>query len=155
MTTQQSATNIINKDEATVDHVDFQEDMMKPTDVEHHDKFGSHAKTDPKEIALVKKLDMYLMPILWIMYFLNFLDRNAIVNGKLNGLDKDLGMVGSQYNTCVSIFFVGYITGMIPSNVLITRIRPSWYMSGWMMAWAIVSTLICVVKSYHGMLACR
>jgi hypothetical protein len=45
--------------------------------------------------------------MLWIMYFLNFLDRNAIVNGKLNGLDKDLGMVGSQYNTCVSIFFVG------------------------------------------------
>ncbi|KAL6352420.1 hypothetical protein LRP88_14187 [Fusarium phalaenopsidis] len=140
MTTQQPATNTTNpKDEATVDHVDFQEDIMKPTDVEQHDKFGSHAKTDPKEVALVKKLDMYLMPILWIMYFLNFLDRNAIVNGKLNGLDKDLGMVGSQYNTCVSIFFVG----------------PSWYMSGWMMAWAIVSTLICVVKNYHGMLACR
>ncbi|RMJ11856.1 hypothetical protein CDV36_008496 [Fusarium kuroshium] len=155
MTTQQPTANTANKDEPTVDHVDFQEDMMKPTDVEHHDKFGSHAKTDPEEIALVKKLDMYLMPILWIMYFLNFLDRNAIVNGKLNGLDKDLGMVGSQYNTCVSIFFVGYITGMIPSNVLITRIRPSWYMSGWMMAWAIVSSLICVVKSYHGMLACR
>ncbi|KAJ4199385.1 hypothetical protein NW767_008193 [Fusarium falciforme] len=156
MATQETATNNVNpKDEATVDHVDFQEDIMKSTDVEQHDKFGSHAKTDPKEIALVKKLDMYLMPILWIMYFLNFLDRNAIVNGKLNGLDKDLGMVGSQYNTCVSIFFVGYITGMIPSNVLITRIRPSWYMSGWMMAWAIVSTLICVVKSYHGMLACR
>lgn len=38
---------------------------------------------------------------------LNSLDRNAIVNGKLNGLDAELGMVGSQYNTCVSIFFVG------------------------------------------------
>ena len=28
-------------------------------------------------------------------------------------------------------------------------------MSGWMMAWAIVSTLMAVVKDYHGMLACR
>ncbi|KAJ3521927.1 hypothetical protein NM208_g13080 [Fusarium decemcellulare] len=156
MTAQQTKSESINpKDEAIVDHVDFQDDIKKPADEEQHDKFGSHVKTDPKEIALVKKLDLYLMPILWVMYFLNFLDRNAIVNGKLNGLDKDLGMVGSQYNTCVSIFFVGYITGQIPSNVLITRIKPSWYMSGWMMAWAIVSTLICVVKSYHGMLACR
>jgi hypothetical protein len=41
------------------------------------------------------------------MYFLNFLDRNAIVNGKLNGLDKDIGLKGTEYNTCVSIFFVG------------------------------------------------
>lgn len=45
--------------------------------------------------------------MLWVMYFMNFLDRNAIVNGKLNDLDKDLGMKGTQYNTCVSILFVG------------------------------------------------
>ena len=89
------------------------------------------------------------------MYFLNFLDRNAIVNGKLNGLDKDLNMQGTEYNTCVSIFFVGYLLGQVPSNLLLTRIKPAHYMAGWMMAWAIVSTLMCIVKDYHGMLACR
>ncbi|KAJ0302374.1 hypothetical protein Brms1b_012071 [Colletotrichum noveboracense] len=137
-----------------VDHVDYQEDLKPVDERRQPDKFGSVDKVDPKEIALVKKLDLYLMPILWVMYFLNFLDRNAIVNGKLNNLDKDLNMVGSQYNTCVSIFFVGYITGQIPSNMLVTRVKPAWYMSGWMMAWAVVSTLICIVKDYHGMLAC-
>ncbi|KAJ0363647.1 hypothetical protein COL154_005507 [Colletotrichum chrysophilum] len=90
-----------------VDHVDDQEDLKPVDERRQPDKFGSVDKVDPKEIALVKKLDLYLMPILWVMYFLNFLDRNAIVNGKLNNLDKDLNMVGSQYNTCVSIFFVG------------------------------------------------
>ncbi|KAI8211477.1 putative transporter [Colletotrichum sp. SAR 10_66] len=146
-----------HKDQETcvVDHVDYQEDLKPVDERRQPDKFGSVDKVDPKEIALVKKLDLYLMPILWVMYFLNFLDRNAIVNGKLNDLDKDLNMVGSQYNTCVSIFFVGYITGQIPSNMLVTRVKPAWYMSGWMMAWAVVSTLICIVKDYHGMLACR
>ncbi|KAI8313481.1 putative transporter [Colletotrichum sp. SAR11_59] len=146
-----------HKDQETcvVDHVDYQEDLKPVDERRQPDKFGSVDKVDPKEIALVKKLDLYLMPILWGMYFLNFLDRNAIVNGKLNNLDKDLNMVGSQYNTCVSIFFVGYITGQIPSNMLVTRVKPAWYMSGWMMAWAVVSTLICIVKDYHGMLACR
>lgn len=46
-------------------------------------------------------------PILWFMYFLNFLCRNAIVNGKLNNLQEELKMSGTQYNTCVSIFFAG------------------------------------------------
>ncbi|KAI8184127.1 putative transporter [Colletotrichum sp. SAR 10_75] len=137
-----------HKDQETcvVDHVDYQDDLKPVDERRQPDKFGSVDKVDPKEIALVKKLDLYLM---------NFLDRNAIVNGKLNNLDKDLNMVGSQYNTCVSIFFVGYITGQIPSNMLVTRVKPAWYMSGWMMAWAVVSTLICIVKDYHDMLACR
>ncbi len=48
-----------------------------------------------------------------------------------------------------------YLVGQIPSNMILTRVKPSWYMSGWMMAWAIVSTLMAVVKDYHGMLAAR
>jgi hypothetical protein len=59
------------------------------------------------------------------MYFFNFLDRNAMVNGKLNNLDKDLGMKGTQYNTCVSILFVGYLCGQVPSNMILNRVRPS------------------------------
>lgn len=39
--------------------------------------------------------------------------------------------------------------------MLLNRIRPSLYMSGWMMAWAVVSTLMSVVKDYKGMIACR
>ncbi|XHG09658.1 hypothetical protein AWENTII_012701 [Aspergillus wentii] len=89
------------------------------------------------------------------MYFLNFLDRNAMVNGKLNSLSEDLNLQGTQYNTCVSILFVGYLLGQVPSNMLLNRVRPAWYMSGFMMAWAIVSTLNCLVKDYHGLLVCR
>jgi hypothetical protein len=34
------------------------------------DYSGAVAKSDPKEIALVKKLDLRIMGILWAMYFL-------------------------------------------------------------------------------------
>jgi len=60
------------------------------------------------------------------MYWLNYLDRNAIALARLNDLEEDLDLVGSQYQTCVSILFVGYILGQIPSNMLITRVRPSY-----------------------------
>jgi hypothetical protein len=43
------------------------------------------------------------------MYTFNYLDRNAIVNARLNNLEADLGLKGTQYNTCVSILFVGYM----------------------------------------------
>jgi hypothetical protein len=37
------------------------------------DYSGAHKKTDDKEIKLVKKLDRWIMPTLWVMYWLNFL----------------------------------------------------------------------------------
>ena len=73
------------------------------------------------------------------MYWLNYLDRNAIALAKLNGIQKDLNLSGTQYQTCVSILFVGYILGQIPSNMLLTRVRPSYYMvctMGFRVRWA-------------------
>lgn len=89
------------------------------------------------------------------MYFFNFLDRNAMVNGKLDGLADDLGLKGTQYNTCVSILFVGYLTGQVPSNMLLSKVRPSWYLSGCMMAWSVVSLLTYLAHDYSSMLVCR
>lgn len=89
------------------------------------------------------------------MYWLNYLDRNAITLARLNGFEEDLGLKGSQYNTAVSILFVGYTLGQIPSNMIITRVRPSWYMGGFMMAWAVVSALTAVAHNYTGALLTR
>ena len=44
------------------------------------------------------------------MYFFNYLDRNAIALAKINNIDDDLNLTGSQYQTCVSILFVGYVS---------------------------------------------
>lgn len=38
------------------------------------------------------------------MYFLNYVDRNAIAQARLNDLEEDLGMEGSDFNTAVSMY---------------------------------------------------
>lgn len=44
-----------------IEHVETTDaDLVKPK-MELVDEFGAHAKTDPKEIALVKKLDWYML----------------------------------------------------------------------------------------------
>ncbi|KAI8965640.1 MFS transporter [Daldinia sp. FL1419] len=110
---------------------------------------------DPQEKALVRKLDFYIMPTICVMYFMNYIDRNAIAQARLNHFEADLGMSGNEFNTAVSILFVGYVLMQVPSNMLITRIKPGIYMSGWMFLWAVVSTCTAAVKSYGGLVACR
>ena len=89
------------------------------------------------------------------MYFFNFLDRNAMVSARINSLEEDLNLQGTQYQTCVSILFVGYLLGQVPSNMIMNRVKPAWWMSFWMFAWAIVSTLNCLVHNFTGLLVCR
>ncbi|KAF2437594.1 MFS general substrate transporter [Karstenula rhodostoma CBS 690.94] len=114
-------------------------DFQKPVPiVGKQDYSGAHEKTDPREIALVKKLDRWIMPMLWSMYWLNYLDRPQPHQ--------------CQYQTCVSILFVGYLLGQIPSNMFLTRTRPSRYMGTAMMLWAIVSGLTAVSKNFTGLL---
>ncbi|KAM3548476.1 hypothetical protein ARSEF4850_009389 [Beauveria asiatica] len=124
-----------------------EEYSQKPVpQVEKVDYSGAHEKTDPKEIAL---------PMLWSMYWLNYLDRNAIALARLNDLEDDLNLTSTQYQTCVSILFVGYIIGQVPSNMFLTRTRPSRYMGVMMMLWAVVSALTAVSKDYVGLVLTR
>ena len=46
---------------------------------EQGDYSGARGKTDPKEIALVKKLDRRILPTLCVMYFLNYVRLNHIL----------------------------------------------------------------------------
>lgn len=61
------------------------------------------------EKVLVRKIDFRLMPMLVLMYILNYLDRNNIASARLAGLETDLALTSSQYETSVSILFVGYL----------------------------------------------
>lgn len=56
-----------------------------------------------------KKIDLRLMPMMVLMYIMNYLDRNNIAAARLAGLEEDLRLTSTQYQTSVSILFVGYI----------------------------------------------
>lgn len=65
-------------------------------------------------------------------------------------------MTGDQYQTGLSILFVGYLLMQIPSNLLLNYMgRPSLYLGFWICAWGLVSALTSQVQSYGGIVAAR
>lgn len=64
--------------------------------------------------------------------------RNNYASARLAGLEEDLNLTLTQYETGLSILFVGYIIGQIPSNLLLNWFgRPSWYLGFFTIAWAL------------------
>lgn len=131
-----------------------------------------------EEKKLVRKIDFYLMPMLWLMYILNYVDRTNIVsrlsakqyplvekessadmriqgNAKIAGMQKDLGLTDDGYAWVLSIFFFGYLICEIPSNMILSRSRPSLFLPGIMLVWGVLSTLMSLSNNYAAMLAFR
>jgi len=108
------------------------------------------------EAKLVRKIDYRLMPMVILMYIMNYLDRNNIAAVRFAGLQDELNLTGRQYQTTVSILFVGYILMQIPSNLLLNKIGlPAVYLPSCMIVWGIISGATAACQSFGGLLACR
>lgn len=78
--------------------------------------------------ALLRKLDLRVIPPLFTIFVMSYLDRTNIGNAKIQGLEKDLGMTGSDYSIALFIFFITYILSEVPSNLFLKRLNPStWF----------------------------
>lgn len=57
------------------------------------------------ERSLVRRVDLRSLPILIILFLLNILDRNAIANARLGGLEDSLNINDVQYQTAVMVLW--------------------------------------------------
>ncbi|KAL2059461.1 hypothetical protein ABVK25_000754 [Lepraria finkii] len=103
----------------------------------------------------MRKIDLRVLPILFIIYLAAFLDRVNIGNALTLDLPKDLHLVGNQSNVALTIFFVPYVLFEIPSNILMKRFQPHVWLSGCILAFGIVTLCQGFVQNYSGLLATR
>ncbi|KAF9891253.1 hypothetical protein FE257_004817 [Aspergillus nanangensis] len=108
-----------------------------------------------EEKRLVRKVDLWMIPMLWWMCVLCYIDRNNIGNADAAGMSEDLGLDSSKYSMLISIFFIAYLIMETPSNLILSRVRPSWYVPTIMVIWGVICAAMSQVQSYSGILACR
>ena len=92
------------KDDATKEERIVAEPIIPPTEnTELQQFYADFAAKTPEwrasfEKALVRKVDIRLLPLLVIMYLNNFLDRSALAQARLGTLEEDLNMTGTDFN---------------------------------------------------------
>ncbi|KAH1720789.1 hypothetical protein KXX40_001939 [Aspergillus fumigatus] len=72
-------------------------------------------------------------------YFIKYLDQVNINNAFVSGMKEDLNLYGNQLNYMQTCWTVGYVIGEIPSNLLLTRIRPRYWIPAMELLWTILT----------------
>ncbi|EXJ93823.1 hypothetical protein A1O1_02216 [Capronia coronata CBS 617.96] len=88
---------------------------------------------------LKRKVDRRLLGMAWVMLIFNYFDRCIIAAARVVGLQKSLDIDSTQYGIAVGILYVGYILMQVPSNMVLTKLRPSIYLPSCMAIWGVIS----------------
>ena len=70
-------------------------------------------------------------------------------------MKEDLNFQGNQYNLLTTFFTCGYLVGQIPSQFLLTRIRPSLYLPTVELLWTILTFCFSAVPNVRTVFALR
>ncbi|OTA82932.1 hypothetical protein M434DRAFT_378757 [Hypoxylon sp. CO27-5] len=108
-----------------------------------------------EERAFLQKLDVFLVTMLSFGYFIKNLDQTNISNAFVSGMKEDLRMNGNEINLVDTAWTVGYVVGQIPSQIILTKVRPSIWVPSCELLWTILTFCLAAAKTSDHVIAIR
>jgi len=88
----------------------------------------------------VRRAGKRLVPLLMLMYFVNYLDRVNIGFAGPNGMNEELGLSATLFGIAAGVFFIGYLLLEVPSNLMLHRFGARRWIARILVTWGIVAT---------------
>lgn len=115
-------------------------------------KRSGEQDSNPAEAKKVlRKIDRRIVPILFMIYLLQYLDKNGINYASAYGLRKDTHLQGQDFSWLGSIFYFGYLWAQYPAGYLLQRLRIGKVIGTTTTIWGIIIITTPACKSFTGM----
>ncbi|KAI0468932.1 allantoate permease [Xylaria cf. heliscus] len=111
--------------------------------------------TEEEVERVVRKIDYHVVPILFVLYFLQYLDKNSINFADAYGLEEGTNLHGQDYSWLGSIFYFGYLASQFPSGYLIQRLPVGRVVSVTVIIWGTIVLTTPACRSFGGIAANR
>ncbi|CAJ0539165.1 Ff.00g069160.m01.CDS01 [Fusarium sp. VM40] len=111
---------------------------------------------DPEEEKrLVRKLDRYIMPLMAVVYFFQYLDKNSINFAAVFGLREDLSLCGEQFSWVVSLFYLGQLISEYPAAYILSRFHITRFVGVTIIVWGFMEMCIGASNNFVGLAVTR
>ena len=87
--------------------------------------------TAPNDVgaAAMARVMRRLIPLLCLLFLINYLDRTNVAMAKLCML-ADANLTDASYGTGTGLFFLGYCAFEVPSNLILVRVGARRWIAG-------------------------
>ncbi|EME46888.1 hypothetical protein DOTSEDRAFT_169727 [Dothistroma septosporum NZE10] len=123
-------------------------------------KFLQHESSAPPMSAedgkkLTRKIDWMIMPLMWMCYCLQYLDKTLINYANVMGLEENTNMTKNQFSNLALIFYVSYLAFEFPHAYGMQRFPTAKYLGAMVFLWGVVVAVTSACKSYAALVATR
>jgi MFS transporter, ACS family, tartrate transporter len=95
-----------------------------------------------------RRIAIRLLPFLWLLYVIAFLDRVNVAYAALE-MSHDLGFSDRVFGLGAGIFFVGYVLLEIPGALIVERWSARLWIARIMITWGIITVFVGFVHTSH------
>ncbi|KAI1764068.1 MFS general substrate transporter [Hypoxylon sp. FL1150] len=111
--------------------------------------------TKEEEKSVVRKADYLFLPIFALMFTWMAIDRTNVSGVLTSTFLTDTGMTRDQANTGVSLLWFGIVLLEIPSNIILHRVGPHYWIPLQVIVWGVLEVLQTQVCNASGWYAAR
>ncbi|RQZ05289.1 MFS transporter [Burkholderia sp. Bp9031] len=97
------------------------------------------------ERALVRKIAWRIIPFVFVLYIISYLDRANIGYAALQ-MNKELALSSEAFGFASGIFFIGYFLFEVPSNVMLNKFGARVWIARILVTWGVVSVISAFVQ---------
>ncbi|KAJ5691689.1 hypothetical protein N7488_012424 [Penicillium malachiteum] len=129
----------------------------KEKDLEMKDDIPDYGlgTVEANDKKLIRKVDRWILPIMFLVYFLQMLDKISINYSNVMGLQQDLGMKGNDFSWLATAFFIAYAFAELPQGFFLQRFPITKVLGVNVFFWGVLLCCSSATQSYAGILSLR
>ncbi|CAH0058437.1 unnamed protein product [Clonostachys solani] len=109
----------------------------------------------PEERKLIVKLDLLIVPYVFLAYWVKYIDQSNLNNAYVSGMKEDLGFYGNELVQFQTMYTVGAVVGQLPFMFLLTHVPLYWLIPAVDVLWGIFTLIQFRATSYSELMAYR
>lgn len=147
----------------TVENVETNHyDEKRAIDLTHKDKAAIFLQnqerlevTPAENKRILKRIDLRLLPILLVVYFLQQLDKSVLSYSSVFGLIEDAKLVGQEYSWLGSVIYIAQLVMQPVIAVLLVKFPIGKFLAVMVLGWGTVLCCMAAAHNFIGLLVTR
>ncbi|KAI1080453.1 major facilitator superfamily transporter [Whalleya microplaca] len=111
--------------------------------------------TPEEEKRVLRKIDCTILPMMCLVFFLQYLDKQSLSYAAVFGVIDDLDMTSTEYSWCTTVFYIGQLVAEYPFMYLMSRLHLTKFVGVTIIIWGIICMCLAAPHNFAGFAAVR
>ncbi|OJJ42741.1 hypothetical protein ASPZODRAFT_76411 [Penicilliopsis zonata CBS 506.65] len=108
-----------------------------------------------EEKAILRRIDLCLLPLMFVSYLLQYLDKTTLSYTSIMGLLTGTKMTTHLYSWSSSAFYFGYMIAAYPVSLGFVKLPLGRYLAAMMIGWSVILACHAAASNFAGLCALR